>query len=67
MTPERLAEITQFAEAYKGSGLVRGRPNSAIAHRGELLAEVRRLADENRQLHERLAAARNDLQWERHH
>lgn len=43
MTDERLAEIDAAAEPYRGSPTVRRKPNSAIAHRGELLAEVKRL------------------------
>jgi len=44
MTDERLAEIEACAENYNGI-LVTERPNSAIAHRVELLAEVKRLRD----------------------
>jgi hypothetical protein len=46
VTPERLAEITSAAAEYNGTLLVRKRPNSAIAHRGELLAHVRELTAE---------------------
>jgi hypothetical protein len=76
MTPERLAEIRQFAEPYKGAGLIRKRPNSALGHRGELLAYVAELeagrreqaADEAAQPHtkgnpliDRLAADMHEL------
>jgi len=45
MSDERLAEIRACAENYNGL-LVQERPNSAIAHRAELLAEHDRLVDE---------------------
>ena len=43
MSDERLAEIGADVRQYKGTLLTRKRPNSAIAHRAELLAEVQRL------------------------
>jgi hypothetical protein len=43
MPEARLEEIRAAAEQYAGSLLVRNKPNSAIAHRGELLAEIDRL------------------------
>lgn len=43
MAEERLAEIRAAAEQYRGSLIVRNKPNGAIAHRGELLDEVDRL------------------------
>lgn len=46
MTPERLAVIRAASIEYNGSLLARERPNSAIAQRRELLAEVDRLTRE---------------------
>lgn len=43
MTDERLAEIDDATRPYRRSPLIRRKPNSAIAHRDELLAEVKRL------------------------
>lgn len=43
MRPERLEEIRAAAAQYHGTLLVRERPNSAIAHRAELLAEIKRI------------------------
>lgn len=43
MNDERLAEIKAAAEQYRGSLTIRNKPNGAIAHRAELLAEVERL------------------------
>jgi len=49
MTPERLAEIQAASTEYHRTWLIRHRPNSAIAHRRELLAEVERLTRERDQ------------------
>lgn len=42
MTDERLAQIRTAAAQYAGTSLIRRRPNSAITHRQELLAEMDR-------------------------
>jgi len=61
MGEERLAEIRACAENYNGL-LVQERPNSAIAHRAELLAEVKRLRDLNAELSETLDVRLDETQ-----
>lgn len=57
MTPERLAEITAHADRWSPALLAETSGTSVIRHRAELLAEVQRLAAENRELHEALELA----------
>lgn len=63
MSDERLAEIRQAAEQYRGSTVVRRKRNGAIAHRAELLAELDRVRTErndNAQLAADFLGERND-------